>query len=85
MLTDAVSVDEQQENEEGESAQWTYTGLIAGILRAVTENDLDTEMALKAELMNRFRVFAGQVEADLLRHQLLLCSQHLCAASCEES
>lgn len=70
--TEAVSVDEQQGDVEDDSAQWTYTGLIAGILRSVAENDLDTEMALKAELMNRFRVPAGQVEADLLRHQMLL-------------
>ena len=46
--------------------------MVGGILDAITENDLDTEMALRAELMNKFRVPAGQVEADLLRHKMLL-------------
>ena len=69
--TQSVAVAEQQEDEEGPDV-WTYTGLIKRILQAITEDDLDTEMSLKAELMNSFRVPAGQVEADLLRHQMLL-------------
>ena len=65
------SVAELQEDDEW-SDVWRYTELIQRILQAITEDDLDTEMALKAELMYRFRVLSGQVEADLLRHQMLL-------------
>ena len=49
-----------------------YTELIELILKAIHEDDLDTEMALKAELMNRFRVPVGQVEAELLFRQMKL-------------
>ena len=49
-----------------------YTELIESTLQAIAEDDLDTEMELRAELMNRFRIPAGQVEADLLRHHMLL-------------
>ena len=70
--TEPVSVVEQHGDEGRESAPLTYTELIQQILQAVTHNDLDSEMALKAELMNRFRVPVGQVEADLLRHHMQL-------------
>jgi hypothetical protein len=49
-----------------------YTELIELILKAIHGDDLDTEMALKAELMNRFRVPVGQVEAELLLRQMRL-------------
>ena len=66
-----VAVPEAQ-GQEQEAPEWTYTALIKATLKAISEDDLDTEMALKAELMNKFRIPAGQVEADLLRHQMLL-------------
>ncbi len=58
--------------EDDEVPGWSYTALIKRILQAITEDDLDTDMSLKATLMIDFRVPTGQVEADLLRHQMLL-------------
>jgi archaellum biogenesis ATPase FlaH len=61
----------EPQGDEQEPPEWTYTALIKAILKAISEDDIDTEKALKAELMNKFRVPVGQVEADLLRHQML--------------
>jgi RecA-family ATPase len=52
---------------ESRSAQPSYQSLLDGVLEAITRQDQDQEMLLKADLKNTFRVSDEQIGAALLR------------------
>ena len=52
---DEPAAEPEAEIKDEEPSDLGHTGLIQRILQAVREDDLDTEMASKAELMYRFR------------------------------